>query len=349
MSFEKHKKIEKTPKIAEAEGYVEKKTYILDSGSVVEISCCEFIGCCQGAGVSLEESNHDSANNPVTIFLPGWSMESNTKSVNNIGKLFAESSRNKTYSISARSENMTTTDTLNEESKAIAEYVRGRGIKNINLIGYSQGGDKAIDVAAIIQDDPKMIVESLVLIGSTGLYEQTPTELITGFLKDTTIDMPKALAENTTSNIGVVKHGVRLMTDVIFGIANEVYKSKLDYPSRYMAEMREMAAVNPRLAGLRMPIIIISGAMDLVSRPDKIIPPSEINKIIEECNHENGQHILGAREEFLRKNLFPSSPHVRMLIAERLGYHGALHLRSEQFAKVSMYMIDRAIRKDPTI
>lgn len=325
-------------------------TYHLESGATIEISSREFDGTDDAA-----ESSRERMSGAATIFLPGWAIGAHTESARKLGEAFAESSQNLTYAISTRAETMAIKDTLYEEARAIAKFIKEKGIKEVTLTGHSQGGDKAINVAEILQEDPEVKIRGLVLIDSTGLYDQAPSALAMGFARDSLIDTPKTLAENILAenikkNREAIKHAVRASTDIVFGIIREMAKSKLNYPSRLRTETQEMAVVNPRLAKLRVPIILLSGAHDPVSNPEKIIPPGEEEKILEAWEREQQtsetKKYIDPREEFLRKNVFSNSPYVRMVIPEKLGHHGLPFYRPESVARASLYLLKRFERRE---
>jgi hypothetical protein len=127
-------------------------------------------------------------------------------------------------------------------------------------------------------------------------------------------------------------------------------KSRLNYPSRFKNEILETAAVNSRLAELRVPIILISGAQDPISNPEKIIPPGEEEKVLEVWEHEQQtlevKNFSDPREEFLRKNVFPNSPYIRMVVPEKLGHHGLPLYRSKSVARAALYLLKRFERRE---
>lgn len=352
MSFENLQKINQSEQAANTkENGIERVTYNLESGAIIEISSREFKKKGKEAD-SIPESNREKSG-VATIFLSGWAMGAGTESARIFGEAFAESSENSTYAISTRAEMMADKNMLYEEAQAVAKFIKDKGIREVILTGYSQGGDKAVNVAAILQEDPEMKVGGLVLMDSTGLYEQTPSALVRGFSRDSLLDTPKTLAKNIVKNPEAAKRGIVILTDIIFGVIREMSKSKLNYASRLKTEIKEMAAVNPRLAKLRMPIILLSGAKDLVSSPEKIIPSHEEEKILEAWEREQetteAKKFIDPREEFLRKNIFPNSPYIRMVVPEKLGHHGLPIYRSKSVARASLYLLKRFNRRENPI
>lgn len=319
--------------------------YELESGISVEVDWERFEPK-EGAIESTPEKPAEKA----VIFLPGWAVEAGDQSIQRLGQSFAEGSKNETYTVTTRTQEAAgTEDTLYEEARAISQLIKEQGLKEVTLAGHSQGGDKAINVAHILQENPEVKIDGLILIGSVGLYEQEPGTLVKGYTKDSLVDTPKTLIKNLARNPSIVKRGLRAATDILTGIVQEILRSKTVYPRRLKREIEEMARINPRLSELRMPIILVSGAKDLASRPKKIIPPHEEERIQKEWEKEEEsleeKGFIDPREEFLKENVFPKSPYIRMVVAEKLGHHGLPHFRSESVARASTYLLRRFHRR----
>lgn len=347
MSFEKPPKNEQFEQLPTPDqNDFERKTYNLESGSIVEVSAREL------NGNKEPEGKQEKMPKGAIIFLPGWGMDAENETARKLGGAFADGSQGLTYAITTRAEAMHEKDTLLEEAKAIAQFIKEKGIKEVTLAGHSQGGDKAINVVTILQEDLGMQVKGLVLIGATGLYSQTPTGLVAGFSKDSLLNTPKTLARNARKHPEAIAQGNKATTDLVFGIIREIAKSRLDYPKRFLTEIREMAAVNPRLAALKVPIVLLTGAYDPISNPEKIIPAGEEDKIMEAWKREEEtperETFIDPREKFLQKNLFPNSPYVRMVIPEKFGHHGIPLFRTASVARASLYLLKRFHRRENT-
>lgn len=275
-------------------------------------------------------------------------MMAGTKSARRIGEEFAESTGNETFVISTRSESRDDeTDNLYEESQAVAKFIKDQGITEVTLVGWSEGGDKEVNVATILQNDPDIKVKGLILVDSVGLYEQKPGHLARGFAEDSLVITPVSLARHLR-NTDVIKNGVRATLDIAAGVAHEVRESRLSFFSELKDEVREMAVANPRLAEINIPIVIISGAKDPISDPDKIVPPAEVEKLKQLIETEEALYGKGAfqdpREVFLRENVFPNSPYIRLVEARKLGHHGLPLFR--EVADSTNYLLDRYYRKE---
>lgn len=124
----------------------------------------------------------------------------------------------------------------------------------------------------------------------------------------------------------------KYLKDGTVEILKEAMRSHIRFPQRTINEIRAMAKVNPHLAGIKAPIVLIQGAHDLLSKPKEIVPQVTNIKDLQE---------LQERERYLRENIFTSSPYVRMIVPEKMGYHNVVYSRPESAAKTSLYLLKR--------
>lgn len=297
---------------------LERKSYQTEAGPI-EV---EWVEVRPASAESFPEKEKSAR---ATLFLPGWMMGAGRESVWTLSQSFADYAENPTYVISTRAARRGAEDVLYRESDAIRQFVEEKGLSDLVVSGHSQGGDKAIDLVTLLQDNPNMKIEGLVLIDSMGLYEQGDAELAAKFSKDSLLDTPRAALKAVGSKYAFLKRSMRAGTDIIFGIAAEIGKSKASYLSRLLGEIKDMTKFNRRVEGIKVPVVLVHGSKDPISDPQKIAPveaPSE-------------------REAYLKRNLFKSSPYVRMIVAEKAGHHGLPLFRSESVARASLYMLER--------
>lgn len=325
---------------------VEQLTYTLASGTRVEITVRAFETKNRESTAERKESDKRSA----TIFLTGWSMGADTRSGQLLGAAFAEGaefvegSKKDTYTLSTRTERKGNKEanSLYEEAQAIAQCIKDKGIDDVTLVGHSQGGDKAIHVASILQKDPEIQIKGLMLMNAMGLYEQTPSGLIAGFAQDSLANTPLTLAKEIVHSPGSTKRlikkamesGTIALMDILSGIVGEISKSGLAYPGNFLTTVKEMAAVNPRLAELHIPIIVCCAAEDPISDPKKILSSAKEDEDFK------------TREELLRKYFFPNSPYVRMIIPKKSGNHGLPLYRPELAARALLELLERFYREE---
>jgi len=314
----------------------EKKSFVLETGETVEVSSREF---------EPTEKRLDSAN---VIFLSGWAMSAESSSIEKLGQAFAEQSGNTAYALSSHTEGiLDPQEGLYREAKALSQFIKEKNLTRLVIAGHSQGGSKSIDLVSILQKDPSLQIDGLILIDSMGLYDQKPLSLATGFTKDAILNTPQTLGKKSFKNPEVLKQGIRAVANVTQGIFSKIVRNKLDTPTNVIREVRTMAETNPRIQEVSVPTIIISGTEDIISHPDKIVPPAEEARIISQWEQEtdNETGYRDSREEYLKQNQLPQSPYVRMLTPEKLGHHGLPLFRSESVAKASLYLLKRYQRK----
>ncbi|HEY7093916.1 MAG TPA: hypothetical protein VH393_12090, partial [Ktedonobacterales bacterium] len=108
------------------------------------------------------------------------------------------------------------------------------------------------------------------------------------------------------------------------------------YLVRLFTEVKGMVVQSPCAQELTMPIVIINGEQDELSRPSRIIP-------VQRSDNRGISYIssLRDRETYLRANLFRKSPYVRMIVARKMGYHSLVAFRPLEVARASLYLLAR--------
>jgi len=102
-------------------------------------------------------------------------------------------SGNKSFSVNTKLENADNDDPINTQAQAIRQFIKEQGITELTLFGHSQGGDKAIDLITMLQADVELKINGLVLMDSTGLYEQDKNEFAKSFVTDAAMSTPKTV------------------------------------------------------------------------------------------------------------------------------------------------------------
>jgi hypothetical protein len=99
-----------------------------------------------------------------------------------------------------------------------------------------------------------------------------------------------------------------------------------------------MAQANPRLTEIRVPVILVQGASDLLSHPAQIIPAQAGGEETQPSSYIKDRH---EREHVLQRRVFPQSLYVTMLVAEKMGYHALPSLRPKAVVHASLYLVKR--------
>ncbi|MCL5733279.1 MAG: alpha/beta hydrolase [Patescibacteria group bacterium] len=290
-------------------------------GGEIEISWRKF---------SSESAKESEKTGRAVIFLPGWAENAGDKSLDGISQAFAEADSSSTYLISTSPEKPLK-DPLETEAMAVGDFIKENKIKEIVIAGYSKGGDKAINLANLLQENntEKIKIKGLVLMGPVGLYNQKSTELTKNFVKDI-INTPKT------------KDSASIAIDSIFDILEEVSRAGIKYPKIFLEDIKAMAKMNEKTSKIKAPVVLIQGAKDLVSDPKRVIPP----EIIKEEGKGRGDNYMDPREEYLKNNLFQNSPYVKMVIAEKMGHHSLPFFRPDQIARVAIGLLERYYRNN---
>lgn len=318
---------EKNPQLNNISNEQEKKNfsiYDLESGAKVKINTKEFYP--EGGKERLDESK-------AIILLPGWEAEPNDKTTMLLGKEFANCSTQKTYAINSEIDKDSIKDKQNidifyEESMATSKYIKSKDIKEVKIVGYSIGGDRAMSLAYILQNDQDIIVDGVILLSSTGLYEQNPRDLVSHLLKDSFVKTPKKIIDNDDS-VNNFKKWFNVAKDINLNTAAKTIKSP-SHIGEMLAKIRETSKINKYASELNVPIVLINGKEDMVSDEQKVFQT------------ENGKEVDPIqREKYLKENLFKNSPYVRMVVADKLSNHGLPYFRSESVASASLFLLDR--------
>lgn len=325
---------------------VERKLYQIESGETIEVTAKTFDYLPKDA----EPTSESRETEQNVVFLPGWKMAADSAAVEKLGTAFAERSRGKAFAVTTRSEEMPAAkDGLYKEAMAISRFIKEKGLTNVVLAGHSQGGDKAIDLATILQQDPELRLKGLLLLDAVGLYEQEPKSLAKDFVRDSLLNTPVTMFKKLFKNPGAVSQSLKAGNSIVGGIFKEMAKSGSKSLERMKGEVQTMARQNPRLNQIQVPVILMAGVEDLVSDPGKIIPQGEEERILAEWEQKDAEAgtetFIDPREKFLQEEVFPQSPYIRMVVPEKMGHHGLPLFRSESVANASLYLLKRFERR----
>jgi pimeloyl-ACP methyl ester carboxylesterase len=258
----------------------------------------------------------------AVIFLAGLQMSPDSETVRPLSESYAESSNRNTYTIQSQlltESNDAATDDLDlfyEEARAIGEFIKDRGLKDVIIAGYSVGGMRGIDLANVLKNDPEVKVRGLILLSSPGLYEQEEGALKSNLIKDS-LFTPQEVVRRQGEYGKAFGRGLA----GAMSLANVLFKG-----NKVKREFDEMEQYNNRVENIDVPVVVIVGAQDQVVEADKIVPP-EIDP--------------RDREEYLKQNIFKESPYVKMVVADKLGKHGLPVFRAESVAAASIGLLGR--------
>ncbi len=286
--------------------------------------------------LNLQEASNS---NKAVVFLPGWSITQEAKSGKMLYQAFADNSQSPTFVVDTRVEKIAP-GFLAKNAEAVRQFIQEKGLKDLTIVGNSLGGAEAIHLTVLLQQqNPDINIDGLVLLDSMSLYNQNWPGIAVNWARDlaSTLDdlrkPPKFKGDD-----GLVRQNIKYVLDGI-EILKEVMRSRLvGWPKRQIYELRAMAKTSPHLAEIEVPIVLIQGAQDLLSKPSEIIPKSQSQDSVKDYIEDTK---VQEREQFLKKNIFINSPYVRMIVPEKMGHHNVSYSRPESVASVSLYFLKR--------
>ncbi len=300
----------------------------------------------------------------ATIFLMGWALTENSRSIQDLSQAFADSSSAPVFAVSTKPDEVRS-DSLNTEAKAIGEFVKERGLEELIIAGLSEGGTKAVDLVSSIEElnktlpeDKQIKIRGLVLLNPVGVFEQKNTPFVEGakltgnFLLDLFVTSPVAVVKDMIlyrkmRDSKIAKNLLAAQTDILSGVYSDVKRFGKQYPIRLLSQIKEMTTLNPRLAEIESPIILIQGRRDPISNMANFKSDIENATWVQRvASDEKGAFYENLREQALKK-VFPKSPYIRALEPEKLGHHPVSLLRPEEIARSSTNLLRRYWRNQP--
>jgi len=316
-------------------------------GTRVLVTCREF----------LPKGNKFSANKAI-IFFPGWPLRSDSKSIQILCEELANYSGARAYAIHTRNEQVMP-NSLYQETKAVCKFLEESEVKEFILVGYSQGGIKAINTIIHLEEiSADLHVYGLILIVSVGLNEISSGELARRYIADFLIKslgvIVAEVARNPSlrkkfrslvDNLSVAAHAC---LDFFICILKEAKASNRNYFTRFQNELQEMAKKSPYLDQIRVPIVLVQGAKDRVSDYGRMLTQAKdkasqvgLQDTEAENSHTPSQN---TSKPVLTAHIFSQSASIRMIEAEKFGTHVLPLFRSKSVARVSLYLLQRAGR-----
>lgn len=304
---------------------LERRTYTLEDGLQVEVSSEKFS--------PKKKSHPDSA----VLFLPGWASGEGGLSTAEITQELANAAQADAYRITTRADQVVP-DSLFREAEAIRRLIEDKKLKEVTLIGHSQGGSKAIDIAYLLQQLNSDIKVSVVLLDSVGLYEQGFLELVVNFIRDSMVDTTMTMNKNLLRHPSVYLKGLKAGADIAVGVGREMARSKLGYAGRFINEIQDMVQENPRAKELQCPVVVIIGAKDRAVSHERVasIKKHPMYNVYDLETHRI--NIEASRNTSLWR-IFPKAASVRFLVPEEFGNHGQPLFRSREEAREAIKLL----------
>lgn len=233
--------------------------------------------------------------NTAIIYLPGWSLNPSSKSVDKLCKKLTGNIGIRTYAIHTKPENIRD-NSLFYETQAIKKLLQKLQptIKRVFLIAHSQGTIKTIYLADMLWESLTCEIKGIICITPVGLYKLSKRELQIKFLGE----IIKAIFGSFREILQEDKSTTELTMSIISYIKDEIRKQKFAlYNRKISRQTYELANAHPiimtKLRKINSKIAFILAEKDFVSSVSKI--KDALNKanlknirIIEKKNANHG-------------------------------------------------------------
>lgn len=305
----------------------------------------------------------DAASNKAVLFLPGWPLKEPVETLRRVGEQIARSSQMRTYVVYTKNQQIVPNSSY-PEAKAVCEFLAEMHLTQITLVGYSQGGIKAIDTIVLLQQAANLdiCVEGLILINSAGLNEVNAWKFVVTQVVDLTLKTWLAILEESLSKpslrekLAALKENVALemrgSRDFLGAVWKEVRPSLRGFFTRLREEIDETISRSPYLDRIEVPIVLVQGAKDhsfdtenLRTRPGRQSAHDDSRGATSKGSFSSSKD---NRRQIFAVNLFPHSPYVRAVRAQKFGTHLLPVFRPKGVAQASFYLLQRFRRRAET-
>lgn len=243
---------------------------------------------------------------PGIFFHPGWANPIWGEAVRSISSNFADFSGIKTTAFEIRGNPVTLKQ--REGAEAERKYIEERGFDEVTIVGNSQGGVRAIELADLLQEkNPEIKINGLVLLASKGLgdisksqnakdvketvepnfldkifykngdlkYKSEPgEEEIENFFARLLTDPGAEIWKHPVKNSQIWMRANRLNAELFTDFIRQVIEAKGDVSGGITNLRKEMITLNKSLARIRCPVVLIHGESDLMADPNYIMRPN---------------------------------------------------------------------------
>lgn len=314
--------------------------------------------------VYSKEFEPSSTKNPkpddAVVFIPGWASGTG-KNFEIVGQAFADEGGKKSFVVNSIEFNHIKQDRFEIEARALAQFIKAKGLKNATIVGNSEGGAKALNLVNVLQEQfPDVTIDGLVLLAPVGLYDQAaPLPLMKKFwmdegkrfysqqdIKEAPVKYRRTYRQRFANYdpVGFMDKEINQMPGpnwetgllkALSGMENTPWVKSLNYVfTKLIPQVSDMGdEQTTAMRNIKCPVVLVQGRYDTVSDPKKVVG-------------EAGMDDYKERVRVLKENFFPNSPDVSMMLPKRVGSHGVIHFRQEELAKISMYLLERVKRRN---
>lgn len=215
----------------------------------------------------------------AVIFMVGAPMRAKSEITWGQLDMMAEEFGAQTYSVDARPKGYFHSNAIDLEVGAIRTFIEElsrKGIQRVTLFGHSIGAVKAVKLAvALEQMDPQIKIDGLVLSNPMGFYPQEAKDLLFRRLPAESANQGKIQNPN-------VLHPTPLQGgwEAVKSIGSDIVTAGLGYPRLVKDQIGALTQVNPELAKVKSPVLILLSSLDKLSETVKIVPEDEIGEMM---------------------------------------------------------------------
>lgn len=292
--------------------------------------------------------------NKAVMYIPGWVMQADAVSVEDLPQAFADASGTLAFAIDTHSK--TPQDDYREDMRATVKWILASGIKDWTFAGHSNGAIKAVELALLLKElrgtDQEIKINGLVLMDSTHMYDQNPAILAANTIK---VGAQEKIYEEPN------KASRAAGPELIKALKERInYSGRIGYLKVFLNQLRDMSRINPRVSEIDVPVVAFTSDKNPIANYKKVAPvnalsvrPFKTTQAQREAmteqqrlqreqrttaNLQNAVENKHKRQQYLQENRFTSTPNIHVIVPR--GYHNTLPVRRfESTAKAGLYYL----------
>jgi len=208
---------------------------------------------------------------------------------------------------------------LREEGLATADFIRARRLKNVTVIGHSQGAPRVAYAENALQSTPNAVY-GVALISPVGLDKQHPLALLGRYAMHSGPDLKGIdmipnlekvpglglIVKNSEGLRGILETATEQArklqaqgeSDLIQTQVEQIKKSFVSWLTREYRNLNEMAEQCPAFAKIKAPVVLVTGLYDRVAARERILPMADEVRVRRELREsKSGRRMRDMTEE----------------------------------------------------
>lgn len=223
-----------------------------------------------------QENRELPSSNEAVIFLMGYPWQAKSETLWTFPQDLAKQFKVPSYNIETDLGRIDPNG-LSIEAEATRQFIEKQKLNKVTLIGHSEGGIRAADLATLLeQKNPQVQINGVVLMNPMGMYP----ELIRTLGKNFFVEVAKI--EGQEKNPAVKESMLRIMLDFAKSIGKDIKSAwGIKYPWLVANQMGMMTRLNQSLAAIKAPVVVMSTERDFVSDYRKYLPQEGVSNRME--------------------------------------------------------------------